>query len=216
MIRTRLSTRDRRALLFGTTMILVLLSSALAIPRLTTWTGQRRASAAELQAQVTTLRTDARSLREARDTLTKRETLVALIDSGSLAGGSDAAASAALGQVVNAALAESGVVSNATQFTVDSALDDSRYSRVRVRLTAEGDIHGLTRLLAALERGPALLTVASLSVTQPRLAAPDSLAESLNIELVVEGIVKRTRDAESPACSCTEPGCNCPATTEQM
>jgi hypothetical protein len=51
-----------------------------------------------------------------------------------------------------------------------------------------GDIHGITTLLATLERGSARLRVRELTVTQPDAAAPGDRVEALRADLTVEGL----------------------------
>lgn len=59
---------------------------------------------------------------------------------------------------------------------------------VAVRIIGTADIRGVTTLLEALERGPTRLRVRSLTIMQPDVTAGDELAESLQIDLVVEGL----------------------------
>jgi hypothetical protein len=59
------------------------------------------------------------------------------------------------------------------------------FAPVSVRIDATADVRGLTNLLTRLERGPTLLVVRALSITQPE---PNAEMEALAVELTVEGL----------------------------
>lgn len=109
-----------------------------------------------------------------------------------LEGESPAQAGAALAAVASDLAAESGVQVNAVQVRADSVYR-GHVTRVAVRVSATGDVTGLTELLQQLEGHDLLLHVRELVVTQQAPAAPDNVAEALRVELLVEGLALRPR-----------------------
>jgi hypothetical protein len=63
----------------------------------------------------------------------------------------------------------------------------SVFTRLTVRVEAEGDMRGVTGWLAALEGGEKLVRVASLRVTAPDAANPETRAERLHVEVTIIG-----------------------------
>jgi type II secretion system (T2SS) protein M len=104
-----------------------------------------------------------------------------------LNGDSPSASGATLEGVLSQAAMMSKVQLGAVELQSDSG-GKTIFEHVAVRASANGDIRGLTNMLAQLERGPALLSIKQLSITQPEMDAGLNRMESLHMELVVEGI----------------------------
>lgn len=63
----------------------------------------------------------------------------------------------------------------------------SVFTRLTVRVEAEGDVRGVTGWLAALEGGEKLVRIAALRVSAPDAANPDARAERLHVEATIIG-----------------------------
>ena len=64
------------------------------------------------------------------------------------------------------------------------------FMRIAVRVSATGDVEGLTDYILGIESSGQMLAVRELSVAQADPTAPDSRAESLRFELVVEALAR--------------------------
>lgn len=201
-----LSPRDRRALAVGGTVMIAALTLARGFPALRTWTNERRASAVELNHELSQLRLGVASQRERKAALTKRSAELASLESALLPGETPATGAASLARLVGTAAESSAVHIRSTQLRTDSIRAGDAYTRVAVRIDATSDIRGLTSFLARLERGPALLVVKSLAITQ---SEPLSEMETLRAELEVAGLA-RAHDA----CECRGPECRCAQSVE--
>ena len=84
----------------------------------------------------------------------------------------------------------------AVQIRPDTAGSET-FTRISVRADAMGDVAGVTKMLATLERGPTLLAVRSLSIDQSEPAATSDRMESLRVSIVVEGLMLSPRAAAS-------------------
>ena len=104
-----------------------------------------------------------------------------------LGGASPAEAGAQLATIAGDLAAETGVQVNAVQVRADSAYRGG-VARVAVRVTATGDVTGLTDLLQQIEGHELLLQVRELVVSQSAAVAPDNVPEMLRFELLVEGL----------------------------
>lgn len=82
---------------------------------------------------------------------------------------------------------DAGVKTTSLQVRPDSAFRD-RFARVAVRVTGTGDIHALVAVLDALDEQDTLLSVRELSVTPAEPTAPDTKAEALRFQLLVEAL----------------------------
>ena len=122
-----------------------------------------------------------------RDSLIARNARYLALAPGLLPGGTPGGAGASLAALVSGAAVGSGLRIGAVHVRSDT-VPASVFSRVTARGDAHGDITGLTRFLAAIERGPALLVVRQASITQRDPSAPQERAEELRLEFVIEGI----------------------------
>jgi hypothetical protein len=102
-----------------------------------------------------------------------------------LEGRTRAEASANLASLVSLVASRSAMRVVQQSVTPDSAV--ATFGRVTVRAELEGDVAGLTRLLAAMETSRPLLTVGTLAVDAPDPQPHAGLPERLRIEMEVTG-----------------------------
>jgi hypothetical protein len=184
-----ISSRDRRTLLIGASVIGSLIILTRGVPAWRGWVSAARAGAEEqigAASDADALMAHARAM---RDTLAAREARYVALAPALIAGNTPAEASATLASFVSSAASGAGVKVGAVQLRPVSDTGMRRtFVRVGVRAEVVGDIAGLTTLLATLERGPARLRVRDITVTQPDAAAPSDRVEALRAELTVEGL----------------------------
>lgn len=197
MSRLVLSARDRRTLLAGASVVGGLIALARGLPAWRAWDADARASAAELTAERVRAERSVAGERSTVRAFRERAARYVALAPAVVPGPTPAAQAAALGAIVSGAAQGAGLKLGAVQVAVDSAASGdarrraaapSAFARLRVRADATGDVKGITDFLLALERGPALLRVRGLAVTQPEPAAPPERAEALRVEVVVEGL----------------------------
>jgi len=192
MKRPRLTGRDRRALLAGAAALAVLMAATKGLPAFRDWQREARGADAEAREALVRERTliaNAEATRES--TIVRGRRMIALAPS-ILAGDTPGAAGASLAGILSGAAALSGMRLGAVQLRGDTLSRDS-FTRIGAHMDATGDIRGVAAMLAALERGPTLLSVRSLSIAQPDLTAGDDRTEALRIELEVEGLMLNPR-----------------------
>lgn len=189
-----ISRRDRRVLLAGAAVIASILLLSRGVPAWRAWEHEVRASAAELTAEAERAEASVQLLPQTLDTLEQRQGRLVALAPVLLGGESPAAAAGALASLVSGAAAQSHMELAALRLQVDSARTGV-FTRIAVRGDATGDIRGVTQLLLTLERGPHLLAVRELSISQPEPAAPAHQPEALRIEFVVEGLGLNRQEA---------------------
>jgi hypothetical protein len=196
--RIGMSPRDRRALMVGVISIGSLVTLSRGIPAWRSW----RQSAYERATAATTDLARARSLLSVSgaigDSLAARNDRFLSLAPALLGDESPAAAGATLAGIVSGAAATAGVRLGAVQIRPDTA-SSSTFTRVSVSADATGDIAGVSKMLAALERGPTLLAIRSLSIDQSEPATASDRMEALRVSLVVEGLMLSPRSAVPPA-----------------
>lgn len=189
---------DRRTLATGIISILSILVLGRGVPAWQRWTGDARDEAIALttrRARVEQTLAQAAVTRESLHVRKRRFVSLAplLVD-----GSTPAAAAAALSGIVSGAALTAGLRMGSVQLRSDTS-GLGHFRRVAVRVDLVGDVHGLTAFLASLERGPALLAVRELSVTQPDATAPADRMEMLRVQVLVEGLALARHRAELPA-----------------
>ena len=183
-----ISTREKRALALGGACIVTMFAAARVIPALLAWKRDLRSEAAEGRSSLADARAILGAERAARDSTVLEGQRVIALAPLLLSGDTPASASATLAGIIAGAAAASNVQLGALELRSDSSAPFA-FTRVVVKGSANGDIHGLARMLQQLEQGPALLSVEEMSITQPELnAAPDHM-EVLHMELVVAGLM---------------------------
>lgn len=196
MTRLALSSRDRRTLVVGAGVVISLVALARGVPAWRRWDADARDSAAELTRELDRAEGSVANRRAVERAFRERATRYVALAPAVVPGPTPAAQGAALAAMVSGAAEGAGLKLGAVQISADLAQGANRgprapapsFSRLRVRADATGDVKGVTDFLAALERGPALLRVRELAVTQPEPGAPAERAEALRVEVVVEGI----------------------------
>lgn len=185
-----LSTRDRRALAAGGIAIAAVALLGRGLPALMGWERIEIARATEGRSRLADARLAiGRAPRVADSARAHGARLVALAPV-LLGGDSPATASATLAGILSGAAARANVRVGALQLNADTT-SRGTFVRIGVRGEVTGDIAGVTAMLAALERGPTLLAVRELSITQPEPSAPPDHMEALRVELLVEGLMQR-------------------------
>jgi type II secretion system (T2SS) protein M len=188
------SSRDRRALTVGAIGIISVVVLARGIPALRRWSDASVASAREVAEEAARAAVSVRGASTLKDTMHARGERFIALAPVLLDGSSTATAGATLGSIVSGAAAAADAKLGSIQVLPKAARRDSSgtlpraFARVSVRASMTADVRGLSKVLLALERGPTLLWVEELSVTQPEPAGDGSRPEMLEVELVVAGL----------------------------
>jgi type II secretion system (T2SS) protein M len=185
-----MNVRDRRAVVIGACVILIVLGGRYAAPGLSTWQREARDAASGSAEKLARAKASLGRAAQVQDSLKVRSARVIALAPALLGGDSPATASATLAGIVSGAAARSNVRIGALQLSADTATRGI-FTRVTVHGDATGDIAGITAMLAALEGGPTLLAVRELSITQPEPGAPSDHAEALRVELSLVGLMLR-------------------------
>lgn len=201
-LRFKLSSRDRRALVVGGIGIASLAAFARGMPALRGWSDASVSSARELALEAERAVASMAGAGALLDTMRARGERFVALAPALLDGGSAATGGATLASLLSGAAAAADAKLESVQVRPDTAARDSSgttastFARVSVRATMTADVRGLAKVLLALERGPTLLAVEELSVTQPEPGADGSRPEMLRVELVVAGLALVDREAE--------------------
>ncbi len=182
-----LSPRDRRTLTIGGSTLLLLLTLGKALPAYREWSGARRDEALLVLRREADAAQGARMLAPMRDSLRARRARRAARDSSLVQGRNVPEAGAALAGIISDLAEEQSVRLVSMQVRPDT-IAKTALLRVAVRVSGVADAAGLTGLLREIEGGERVLAVRELSVTQPDAAQPETKAEALRFELVVEGL----------------------------
>lgn len=181
----RLRARERRVIVSAGALLL----SAWLVLRAVPW-ARHRASMLHARTELATgalsrARSTLGSAPAVRDSLAARSIRLVALAPRLLAAASTAEASAVLSALVGGAAALNRVRIIQQDARADSSA--SLFTRIAVRLDAEGDMAGVAGWLANLEEGEQLIRVRSLTISAPEPAAPPTQAERLRVVLVVEG-----------------------------
>lgn len=187
MMKMLLARRERRVLVAGGVLIIGMVALSRGIPAWTAWQHEARAAAAELAEEVARAEASVRGLEAMVDSLEARKER--FVDLAPLLIGvkSPAAAASSLTLLINGVAQAAGVRVSAVRVGQDSTVD-AVLRRVRVSAELEGDVRGIATLLSTLERGPTLLAIRELAITQPDPASPGDRPEALGVQLTVEGL----------------------------
>lgn len=110
-------------------------------------------------------------------------------------GDTPALAAGNLASLLSGVAAAAGMRVTSVQPRADTSRQGT-FVRVAVRASLVGDVRGLTRMLAALERGPTRIAVRELSISQPEPGAGADRVEALRVELDSEGLAIRHASAK--------------------
>ena len=182
-----LSGREQR-MIVGAGIVLGLAVIALRIgPAWWRWAESSRDVAAMAMTELEQARASVATLAATRDSLAARNERYLALAPSILSGRTPSAVGAALASAVSGAAAGAGLEMGTITIRPDTG-GTSFFARPSVRGDARGDVAGLTRFLLTLERGPLLIVLRHLAVSQADAGAPPDRAESLRVEFVVEGI----------------------------
>lgn len=191
-----MSARDRRALAIGVISIGSLVTVSRGLPAWRIWRQSVNEEATASATDLARVRSLLAMSNEIGDSLAARNDRFLALAPALLGGKSPAAAGATLAGLVSGAAATSGVRLGAVQIRSDTASSET-FTRISVRADATGDIAGVTKMIASLERGPTLLAIRSLSIDQSEPAATSDRMETLRISIVVEGLMLTPHSVES-------------------
>jgi len=193
-----LSARDRRTLAGGGLAVTVVLLLGKGVPAWHAWERDSRASAAEVVADAARADQLLATYPALRDSLRARSARTLGIAPLVVEGDTPAAAAATLASFVSDAASDAGVKLGAVQPRSDGSGAPStppqrpaqRHAFVRVSVHGDltGDVVGLAQFLGDLERGPTLLAVRDLTISQPEPQAPTTRMEALHAEFTVVGL----------------------------
>lgn len=177
--------RDRRALFLGAGAIVAAVTALRVVP-VTAGVAQRlRDRVATQEATLANARQLLASHREDRDSLQIALGRLVALAPKLIAGRTPTDAAASLASALEGLAARHAVRVTHLNTTPDSAGGPVR--GITAYLELEGDVRGLTALLAAIETGLPVLTVRSLTVTAPEPGAHARGPERLRIALTVTG-----------------------------
>ncbi len=198
--------RDRRALWVGVASIVLLVGTARALPILREWKAQSRDSASALAQEVARVRATLALNRITRDSLAARQRRFVALAPLLVPGETLALGGAMLASQISGAAMAASVRLGPVQVHTDSA-SRGVFSRVGARAEITGDVQGVATFLGIIDRGPTLLAVRELTISQPEPAAAPDRAEVLHVALAVDGLMLTPRPAktQNPA-RATEPG----------
>lgn len=182
-----LERRERRVLVAGAVVIAAALTATRGVPAWWRWTQGVRASASETEVEAARVERSVGLLPATLDTLEQRKERFVALAPDLLSGRDATQAAVALTALVSQAAQAAGMQLGALSVSHDSA-GDGLLKTVAVRGDARGDVHGVMAFLGTLERGPLLLAVRDLAISQAEPAAPASRPEELRVQFRVEGL----------------------------
>ena len=185
LLRPPMSSRDRRALAVGATSLLLIIGLARVVPAERRWRARTELRATLLAREVAAARTLVAGEKATRDSLAARARVLHLSDARLMHADNTSAGEAALAALVGTAARSSNIKVDALALDANGG-DGGSIRTVAVTGGATGDIQGIARFVAAIERAPARLAVRALSITSSDVAAPDTRAETLRLEFTVE------------------------------
>lgn len=184
---TALSPRDRRALVIGIASIGGLVIVGRVVPA---WRAWEHAVVASAEAAARSTARDhvlAANARATHDSLAARTARLTALAPSWLNGDSPASAGAGLAALVTRAATDADMTLGAVDIQSDS-VGQNTFAPVHLRVSVSGDVHGLATLLAALDRGPVTLRVASLAVQGSDPAASAQRPEMLHADLAIDAL----------------------------
>ena len=181
-----LQPRERRVLLFGATVIGLMVTVARGVPAWRRWNEAARTSAVDLTARAAHGDAVVRGLAESLDTLEARTARLGALKSALLAGETPADAGSNLAVIVAEAARRAPVRLDAVEIRIDTTKART-LPRITVDVQATADITGLAALLRDLEDGPGLLAVRRVAVRPQNPEGPPNEVETLSVRLTIEG-----------------------------
>ena len=194
-----MTTRDRRALLWGGAVVV----GAVLLLRVLPWSVRGAVAAtSELRARALLLaraRTDLAEASLLRDSAAALSQALVRLAPKLLSGSSAAEATADLSGRLNLAASRSAAKLERVDQVPDSAMA-GRLHHVRLRATLESDIRGCLGVLRALEREEAALTVSELRIAAVDPSSSNQSPELLRVEVTIGGwFIVRPLEAQRSA-----------------
>ena len=192
-MRTQLSHSDRRVLIGGAGLIVLLFVGVKGVPAFVTFTSDLRAQASSTLAEARRTEVDVLALSIVREDSALLDSNLALLRPRFIAAPGAAPLLARAAALV-AMLADSApmLVRELRLVSVDSSA--LPVLRVRVLVSAETDVNGLATFLRSTESGGALAQVRRLRVEAPGVASSADRRELLRVEGVIDFLGLLTRD----------------------
>jgi hypothetical protein len=190
MMRLGVTPRERRTILIGAAVVTALLLATHGWPRWRAWVTESRDAAAEMRGELATAVELLADTGNVHARLVAAEGDDAARESLLLDANSNAAAGSALVRLLAQAARSAGVELGDIQLGADTA--SGPLGRVTVRAEFTTDAQGLITLLLRLERGPVLVAITGLAVSQPEPALPAEQPEALDVRLTAAAIFART------------------------
>jgi hypothetical protein len=186
------TSRDRRVLGAGVAAILVLLGVARGLPVLRQWQSESRDSASALVQEAARVRATLARAHVTRDSLAARQRRFIALAPVLLRGETPAMGGAVLASLISTAATAASVRLGPVQVHADTVVRGV-FSRVGAHAEITGDVHGVGAFLSILERGPTLLAVRELTISQLEPAAAPDRAEALHVALAVDALMLTPR-----------------------
>ena len=180
----RISAKERRTVAVGALVMITAWAVLRAAPHAIQRTEALRARAALASASLVRAREVVAAEPAARESLAARAGRLVAIAPRLLGGETAAEATSELASLVGGAAAMRQVRLVQQDARPDSGA--SVFTRITMRLEAEGDVGGIAAWLADLEEGPKLISVVSLSVNAPEPGASGTQAERLRAAVVIQ------------------------------
>jgi hypothetical protein len=185
-----IASRDRRVLVAGVVVVVLLVAFARGLPALRRWHADVRDSSAALTQEAARARMTVARARTTRDSLAARERRFIALAPLLLRGETPAMGSATLASLISTAATAASVRLGPVQVQADT-IARGVFSRVGVRAEITGDVRGVSAFLSILERGPILVAVKELTIAQLEPAAAADRAEALHVAVAVEALMVR-------------------------
>ena len=193
---TRLTSRDRRALILGAAILVAALAYRAAIPAFAALvrTGESNQLRSDRLALVLQGAGEGAAM---RDTLRARRRRLDEADSLLLPAGTSARIASELGAIVRSAARSAGLEVLGAMSQSDSASSGPLH-RAQVRIDAQGDISGVMQFLLLVELAPGMLDVREISLTPAEPTGIADRPEVLRVSFTIEGVA-RGRDVAPSA-----------------
>ncbi|HEY2805462.1 MAG TPA: GspMb/PilO family protein [Gemmatimonadales bacterium] len=181
----RISPRERRAIALGASLLLAAWVFFRIVPWSARQVAQLRARADLANGALVRARAAEAGEPTARESLAVRGRELVALAPKLLGGTTSAEAAAELSSLVGGTASLRHV--RITQQDARSDSGASIFTRVSMRISADGDAGGIGGWLADLEEGPRLIEVRSLAISSPEPAAPGNQPERLHADVVIDG-----------------------------
>jgi len=191
MSASMLSPRDARVLALGSVVVLLLLAGGRGVPAMLSRAAEHRRNAAETAGRAAQAEWSVRNAERTRKALGQVRVQLAAYDSALVDGTTPSGASAELAALVSDAASGAEARIGSIQLAADTLAGRAALARVTARVSVSGDLMAIALMLQLLEEGPQLLAVRELSLVPSQAGAVHAPSETLQAELLVEGLFRR-------------------------